>query len=269
MPLAFSHPKLRKPYNFIAIVITLCLFDGCASRAETNYDTPNASRTSVRESLDEADRLFSQRTDIENLRKAVRIVGALRTPDERNFEVEWKYAKYCFFLGKVEKDQDKAAELFEKGRAAGAIAARVQSDRPDGHFWFAANLGELARISPLTVGLKSVDDIRNSMEKVIAIEPGYQGASAFDALGQLEMATRLFKGGKTEKAVEYYEKGIALSPDNSNIRLHLAEAYLVLKRDAEARKQIDTILSMKPNPEFVGEHQVVVDKAKELLSKNF
>ncbi len=269
MPLAFSHPKPSKPYKFIAIVITLCLFSGCVSRAETNVTAPKDSQAAIRASLDESDRLFSQRSDIENLRKAVRIVSALRTPDDRNFEVEWKYAKYCFFLGKVETDQDKAGELFEKGRAAGAIAARLQSDRPDGHFWFGANLGELARISPLTVGLKSVDDIRSSMEKVIAIEPGYQGASAFDALGQLEMATRLFKGGKTEKAVEYYEKGIALSPDNSNIRLHLAEAYLVLKRDAEARKQIDTILSMKPNPEFVGEHQAVVEKAKELLSKNF
>ena len=269
MPLAFSHPKPSKPYNFIAIVITLCLLDGCARKAETNSTALTDSLAAERKSLDEADRLFSQRSDIENLRKAIRITGALRTPDHRNFEVEWKFAKYCFFLGKVEKDQDKAAELFEKGRAAGAIAARLQSDKPDGHFWFGANLGELARISPLTVGLKSVDDIRNSMEKVIEIEPGYQGASAYDALGQLEMATRLFKGGRTQRAVEYYEKGLALSPDNSNIRLHLAEAYFALKRDADARKQIETILSMKPNPEFVGEHQVVVDKAKELLSKNF
>ena len=269
MPLTFSHPKAGKLYNFIAIVITLCLLASCASHANADLPVPLSNQTVLKSSLVEADRLFSHRSDVNNLRLAVSEVAKVRNPENRNFEVEWKYAKFCYFLGKAEKDLEKAAEIFEKGRDAARIASRVEPDKPDGHFWFAANLGELSRMSPLTVGLKSVDEIRESMEKVIALEPGYQGASAFDALGQLEMATRNFKGGKTQKAVEYYESGIELSPDNSNIRLHLAEAYFALKRDADARKQIDAILSMDPNPEYVAEHQADVMKAKELFSKNF
>ena len=269
MLLTFSHPKPSKLYNYIAIVITLCLLDGCASRAETHLVAQAPDPVKIYESLAEAERLFAHRSDIGNLRKAVSVVANVRNPDERNYEVEWKYAKYCYFLGKVEKDQEKAAEILEKGRDAARIASRVEPEKPDGHFWFAANLGELSRMSPLTVGLKSVDELRGSMEKVIALEPGYQGASAFDALGQLEIATRNFRGGKTEKAVEYYEKGIVLAPDNSNLRLHLAEALFALKRDAAARKQIDEIIAMKPNPDYIAEHQVAVEKAKELLSKNF
>ena len=267
--MTFSHPNSGKVYNFIAIVITLCLLKGCASHAKINLPTPAVDQADIKVALGEAERLFSMRSDVSYLRTAVNKIAQVRDPNNRNFEVEWKYAKFCYFLGKAERDLDKAAEIFEKGRDAARIAARVEPDKPDGHFWFAANLGELSKMSPLTVGLKSVDEIRESMEKVIALEPGYQGASAFDALGQLEMATRNFKGGKTQKAVEYYERGIALSPDNSTIRLHLAEAYFALKRDADARKQIDAILSMKPDPEFVAEHEAAAVKAKELLSKNF
>lgn len=242
---------------------------GCATHVETRDKVPNVSRESVEQAVKDADRLFAERADVEKLRTAVKALGGVRDPDARSFEVEWKFAKYSYFLGKTGTNQSTAADAFEKGRDAGRIAARVEKNRPEGHFWFAANLGELSKMNPVTVGIKSVDEIREAMEKVISIEPGFQDASAYDALGQLEIATRNFKGGKTEKAVEYYEEGLQLSPDNANIRLHLAEAYLALKRDADARKQIDTILSMKPPPDYAVEHAAAVAKAKDLLAKNF
>lgn len=266
---ALSHLISANPYKFIAIVITLCLLGGCAKRAETSENAPRISRDAIENALKESERLFGQRENIDNLRQAVAVLGKVRDPDNRDYEVEWKYAKYCFFLGKVETDQAKATELFEKGQDAAKIASRVANDRVDGHFWFAANLGELARMSPITVGIKSVDEIRESMEKVVSIDPSYQGASAFDALGQLEMGTRNFKGGSAEKAVEYYKRGMELAPANSNTRLHLAEAYFALKRDNEAKAELDQLIAMKPDQEFALEHAAAVAKAKELLSKNF
>jgi len=269
MYLTLSHPNLIKTYNFIAIVITLCLLAGCATEVTTHEKSPDVSSTAIGDGLREAELLFDRRSDPENLRNAVKTLGRVRNPDNRNFEVEWKFSKYSYFLGKVETDQTKAAEIFEKGRDAGRIATRLEPEKPDGHFWFGANLGELAKMSPLTVGLKSVDDIRGAMDKVIATAPEYQGASAFDALGQLEMATRSFKGGTAQRAVEYYQNGLSLSPDNANLHVHLAEAYLALKRDKDARKEIDTLLTMKPNPDYATEHEQAVQKAKDLLAKNF
>ena len=77
------------------------------------------------------------------------------------------------------------------------------------------------------------------------------------------------KGGDSQKAVEYLEKGLAIAPDNTNIRVHLAEAYLALKRDADARKQLDHLLAMKPDPEYLPEHRESVEKAKKLIQSNF
>ena len=106
------------------------------------------------------------------------------------------------------------------------------------------------------------------MNKVVEIQPDYQSASAYDALGQLELATRL-KGGDAKKAVELLEKGLQMAPDNTNIRIHLAEAYLAVKRDADARKQLDHLLQMKPHPEYVPEYREAVEKAKKLIETNF
>jgi len=264
-----SHPISIKHYNFLAIVITLCLLSACSRTVESNYDGTKASSANISEHLIRAESLFAERSDIQKLRDAVDTLGSARNPDLRNYEVEWKFAKYSFFLGKVEPIEKDAIAAFEKGRDAGKIASRVDPSKPDGHFWYGANLGELGRISPVTVGIKSVDDIREEMNAAIAIEPNYQNGSAYDGLGQLEMATRTLKGGTIEKAIEYYEKGLELSPDNANLRLHLAEAYLAGKNDADAKKQLNALFALTPNPLYVPEHKVAVEQGKALMSKNF
>lgn len=264
-----SHPNSIKLYNFIAIVITLCLLSGCSRRAESHNLESTAYSTNISEGLTTAEKLFAERSDIEKLRLSVKTLAEARNPDLRNYEVEWKFAKYSYFLGKVGPIEKDSIEAFEKGRDAGRIASRIEPDKADGHFWYAANLGELSRISPITVGIKSVDDLRESLNTVIAIEPNYQNGSAYDALGQLEMATRTLKGGTIAKAIEFYEKGVQLSPDNANIRLHLAEAYLAAKKDSDAKKQLTALFALTPNPLYANEHKVAVEKGKALMSKNF
>ena len=264
-----SHPISIKHYNFLAIVITLCLLSGCSRTVESNYDTPKADAANISEHLSKAESLFAERADIEKLRDAVNTLAQARNPDQRNYEIEWKFAKYSYFLGMVEPIEKDAIAVFEKGRDAAKIAARVDPNKPDGHFWYAANLGELARISPVTVGIKSVDDIRESMNAVIAIEPNYQNGSAFDALGQVEMATRTFKGGSTEKAIEFYQKGLELSPDNANLRLHLAEAYIAVRKKPDAKKHLNALFNLTPNPLYKLEHKVAIEKGKALMAKNF
>lgn len=265
----FFHPKTDKVYNFIAVVITLCILEGCSGSVDTQDLGQVRSETSISDALSSSETLFGQRADVGKLREAIKVLGYARNPDQRNYEVEWKFAKYNYFLGKVEPVEKEAITAFEKGRDAAKIASRVDPNKPDGHFWYGASLGELSRISPVTVGIKSVDDIREAMNAVIAIQPDYQGASSYDALGQLEMATRQFKGGSAEKAAEYLEKGLEIAPDNSNIRIHLAEAYIALKKDADAKKQLNTLMAMKPHADYEVEHRAAVEKGKKLLERNF
>lgn len=260
--------KSGKSYILITIVITLCILGSCSKHRTVQPPAPAISEAAISDALQKADALFKDREDPTKLQQAVDTLATVRDPDRRNFEVEWKFSKYSYFLGKQMSDDDEAETILKAGRDAGRTASRVEPNKPDGYFWYGANLGEMSRRSPITVGIRSVDDIREAMNKVIELQPDYQNASAYDVLAQVEMATRL-TGGSAEKAVDYLEKGLAIEKGNAMLRLHLAQAYLAVKKDARAKEQIDYILRMDPPPGYIPEYRESVQQAKKLLRNNF
>jgi tetratricopeptide (TPR) repeat protein len=264
----FFPAKTKWVYILITFVITLCPLAACqrARNAETPpTENPNLP---VANNLARADELFKERDDVEKLREARKLVAAVRQPDHRNFEVEWKFAKFSLFLGEALTDDDEKEKVFEAGRDAGKYASRLQPDKPDGFFWYGANLAELAKLSPVTVGYMSVNDIRDAMNTVIKLQPDYQGASAYDVLAEIELNTRMF-GGKAAKASEYLEKAVEIKKDNSNLRLHLAEAYLDDDKLKLAKQQLEYIVKMQPDPDYLPEHRQNVVEAKKLLASRF
>ena len=255
-------------YGFITIAFFSILSGGCASENGRQETSASPSGVLIAETNAKADALFRERTDVGKLREAVDLLSQIRNQGSRNFGTEWRFSKYNYFLGKQTDDKKESEKVFENGAQSGKIAARLEPDKPDGYFWSGANLGEQAKRAPFTKGLTSIGEIQTDMNKVIEIEPDYQGASAFDGLAQIELATRL-TGGKPEKAVEYLEKALQLEKNNSNIRLHLAEAYLKANRNAEAKKQLEYVLSMKPDPDFLPEYKENNEAAKKLLDTKF
>lgn len=256
--------KTRILYILITIVITMYLQAGCSSHAVGEPPPPSSKVSAPTQVLEDADVLFGKREDIENLKKAVQTLESARASGQ-NFEIEWKLAKYYYFLAKRTSDKAESDKLFENGRDAGKTAIRLDPEKPDGHFWYAANLGELARNNPVTVGLGAVSDVRAAMDKVIQLQPNYQNGSAYDALGQIEYGTRL-TSGDLDVAVEQYKKGLEIDKNNGNLYLHLAEALIAQKKPSEAKEQLDALLKLKPNPDYAFEHAETVEKAKKLLA---
>lgn len=255
-------------YATFTILLFAVFLNACASKSAAD-ETQNAKNDAdIREIIAKADRLFKEREDPAKLKETVNILAAARNPEKRHFETEWKFAKYSYFLGRQTEDENKADEIFAAGESAGIIASRVAPDKPDGHFWYGANLGERAKLAPLTKGITSIKDIRDAMNKVIEIQPDYEGASAYDALGRIELETGML-GGKPEKAIEYLEKGLEINKNNDYIRLHLAQAYLAIDKKAEAKKLLEEIVNGEPEPEYKVEHDEILKDAKKLLEKRF
>src|SRR6185503_10259571 len=97
---------------------------------------------------------------------------------------------------------------------------------------------------------------------VLKIDERFQGGAAYLGLGQLYLQAPKLFGGDYQKAIEYLEKGLKVGSNNALLRLRLAEAYHDVHRDAEARKQIDVVLTMTPNPEFLPEYKEANEGAK-------
>ncbi len=239
----------------------------CSKRsAETARGVDVGDAKAAAERISQADKLYAQREDLAKVRQAVALVRLAQVADYGSYEAAWKLAEFEYYLGEHTTDERERDEAFREGTEAGKSAVKLQPNKPEGHFWLGANYGGTAEHSTLA-SLSSVDEIRNEMETVLKFDERFQGGSAYMVLGQLYLQAPRILGGDHQKAVENLEKGLRFGKDNSLLRLRLAEAYHAVGRDADARKQVDALRSLTPDPNYVPEHKEALDQAKKLLEK--
>ena len=214
----------------------------------------------------EGDQLYEGREDIAKARVAVAALRQAVTADYGNYDAAWKLSRAAFYVGNHTDSNDEKDDMFRAGIEAGKAAVKLQGGKPEGHFWLGANYGGDAENSTLA-GLATVQDIRSEMETVIKLDEKFQGGSAYLALGRLYLQAPKVLGGDTSKAVEYLKKGLAITPNNSLMMYYLAQAYASENRDAEAKKLIDEVLTMTPDPKFVAEHKDAIAKANKLKQR--
>ena len=99
-------------YGFITILSAVFLLSSCASKAISDTAQNQTDAVPVAESLTKADELFKGREDVKKLEEAVNLLSKARNPDTRNYEVEWKFSKFSYFLGKQTEDEDKATKEY-------------------------------------------------------------------------------------------------------------------------------------------------------------
>ena len=228
--------------------------------------TGSADAKMATDKMAEAEPLYEGREDMTKARTAVTALRQAHAADYGNYEAAWKLARAAFYVGDRTDNDTERDNMFREGTDAGKAAVQLQPNKPDGHFWLGANYGGEAAHSTLS-NLSSFQDIKGEMEAVLKLDEGYQGYSAYLGLGRLYLQAPKVLGGDISKAIEYLEKGLKLNPNNTVMRFYLAEAYEANNRNADAKKQIETIMSTTPDPKYVAEHKDAVEKAKKLLEK--
>lgn len=200
------------------------------------------------------------------LRQGIAMLRQARTADPGDYNAAWRLAKCNYYLATHTDNSVEREKAFRDGIDAGKVAVKLQDGKPDGHFWLGANYGASAQIGT-TAGLATVDDIRNEMETVLRLDEGYQDGSAYMVLGLVYLEAPKFVGGDPQKAVEEMEKGLRLGKTNAFLHLHLAEAYLKVGRTADARAQLNLIISMTPDQNYLPEYKAAVSEARKLLEQ--
>jgi tetratricopeptide (TPR) repeat protein len=259
--------KLQSLTIILALPVTVIVALSCRNqRSEPEKALGQADTTVATQEIQEADQLYPQREDLSKARQGVVLLRQARTVDYGSYEAAWKLARISYYLGAHTEDEREREQAFREGIDAGKAAVQLGSEKPEGHFWLGANYGGSAEHSTLA-GLSSIEDIRREMEAVLRIDEQFQGGAAYLGLGQLYLEAPGLFGGDPQKAIEYLEKGLKFGSNNALLRLRLAEAYHEEKRDAEARKQIDVVLKLTPNPDYLPEYKEAVEDAKKLLEK--
>lgn len=237
-----------------------CLATSCRSHAKVEEPADNLPPAAV--SIAQADQLYAGREDLDNVRRGIIALGRARLADPASFDAAWRLAKFDSYLATHTDNAAERDKAFREGIEAGKAAVRLQGGRPEGHFWLGALYGQSAQAGLLQ--LATVDDIRSEMEAVLKIDEGYQNGSAYMVLGLVYLKAPAIAGGDPHKAVEEMEKGLRFGEGNAFLRLHLAEAYQAVGRTADARKQLEAILSMKPDPDYLPEYKEAAAAARQL-----
>lgn len=212
-----------------------------------------------------ANQFYRQREDLKQLEQGIVLLRQAATEDPNSYEANWRLAKFNFYLAS-HTEGDIKERAFKDGADAGKVAIALQPDKPDGHFWLGANYGGALEAESIT-GLASIGDVRSEMETVLKQDEGYQDGSAYMVLGLLDLKAPRIIGGDRQKAVSEFERGLQFGKGNAFLRLHLAEAYMAVGRNSDAQQQLNAILSMTPDPDYLPELKEAQEKARQLQEK--
>lgn len=219
----------------------------------------------ARQHAEDPDALYRDRERLSSARAAAAIWQARleRQPDD--FEAAWKLARGCYWLGSHGPHAGRKGDL-ERGIAAADAAIALRSDRPEGYFWKAANMGGLAESFGLRQGLKYRGAIKEALETVLRLDPAFQQGSADRALGRWYFKVPGLFGGSKRKSEEHLRKSLAYDPNSHASRFFLAETLFALDRDAEAVEELRKLVAAPVNPEWEPEDRDFKAQAKALLA---
>jgi len=242
------------------------LFSATSCRKESPASGDTSPSRPAADVITEVDTLYTGRGDLTKVRQGLIALRHAQATEAGNYDLAWRLAKFDYYLGSHTADDAERAKAFREGIEAGNLAVKLQDSKADGHFWLGANYGGNAQISTLA-GLAEIEDIKREMEMVIKLDEGYQAGSAYMVLGQVYQEAPRLLGGDTQKAIEYFQKGLRFGPNNALLRWHLAQAYADANRKEDARKEIDTLLTMKVDRGYEPEHKEAVEKSQKLAEK--
>src|SRR6202163_4601298 len=161
----------------------------------------------------EPDRLYADRANLASARRAAEIWAVELAGHPAAFDAAWKLARADYWLGGHARESERRA-FFEGGIDAGRRAVALQPNRPEGHFWVAANMGALAESYGLRQGLKYRKPIKEELETVLRLDPRFQQGSADRALGRWYFKVPSLFGGSHKDAEAHLRASLTYNPNS-------------------------------------------------------
>jgi tetratricopeptide (TPR) repeat protein len=211
------------------------------------------------------DDLYRQRENIASAQQAEGLWAGRLAKDTKDFESAWKLARVRYWLGGHAPEQTRKAYL-ENGIAAGRQAIALAPNKPDGHFWVAANMGALAESFGLRQGLKYRGDIKDALEQVLKLDAAFLQGSADRALGRWYFKVPGLFGGSDKKSEQHLRKALAYNPQSIITLYFLGETLIELGKKDEARLCLQKAIDAPFDPEWAPEDKDFKQKAHARLA---
>jgi tetratricopeptide (TPR) repeat protein len=155
---------------------------------------------------------------------------------------------------------DARTQLVSAAVAHARLAVKAAPDSAQGHVWLAVALGRQALKEGPKTRLALSREIKDEVDRAISLDPAIGRAYHVRAVWNRKIASLNFieraaantvlggvpKGASMENAVRDFEKAIALEPAYVNHRLELGRTFMDLKRNADARRELEKAVALPP-----------------------
>lgn len=176
----------------------------------------------------QGDQAFRERRDEKRAREALKHYREYFQENPKEAAVTWRVAMACYFVGfRLTKESDTRKEIFAEGRDAGLAGVKLDEKCAACHFWGALNLALYGDAVGVFKMYFALGDLREHLNQVVKLEPQYASGGAYRLLGLIEQKLPGILGGDNDRAKEYFEKALAVAPDEPLNYLFLAK----LQRD--------------------------------------
>ena len=219
----------------------------------------------IRATAQSADALYAERASLASARRAAAIWSAALVADARDFDAACKLARADYWLGGHGPDAERRKDL-EQGIDAGRKAVALQPNRPEGHFWIAANMGALAESFGLRQGLKYRKPIKDELETVLRLDPAFQEGSADRALGRWYFKVPGLFGGDRKLSEAHLRKSLTYNPTSTTSHFFLGELLADDGRKQEARAEFKRVIDAPDSAAWAPEDREFKDKARARLA---
>lgn len=215
--------------------------------------------------MSKADALWAQRGELSKAKEALQTYADIMIKDPTSYEAAWKYARTAYWVG-INSPEDERKAIFEKGVEAAKQAIALKDDDPAGHYWLGVSYGKYGEAKGIFKSLSLVGPTKEEMNRVIQLDPNYEGGGAYRVLGRVYSKLPSFFGGDEKKAVENLLKAIEIQPDRLTNHVFLAETYLKMDEKDKAKEELTFVLEAPLTEELKPESQFEKARAKELLN---
>lgn len=212
------------------------------------------------------DTLYADRANLASARAAASAWHDELARNPQAFDAAWKLARADYWLGGHTPEAEQR-RMFESGIDAAQKAIALQPARPEGYFWLAANMGSMAESFGLRQGLKYRKPIKDALETVLRLDPGFQQGSADRALGRWYFKVPALFGGSNTQAEAHLRASLTYKEASTVTHFFLAELLIDERRKDEARAELQKVLDAPLDPEWTPEDREYKAKAQALLAR--
>jgi tetratricopeptide (TPR) repeat protein len=230
------------------------------------YIAASAASASA-QAAEDPDLLYKDRENLASAQRATDIWTSRLKTNPKDFESAWKLAQARYWLGTNGLPDPQRKVALESGIAAARAAIALNSGRPEGHFWLAANMGALAESFGMRQGIKYRGPIRDAMQTTLKLDPAFLQGSADRALGRWYYKVPGLFGGSNRKSEEHLRKALTYNPKSVISHLFLADTLADMGRKDEARKEYQAAIDAPFDPDWVPEDRRFKEQAKQLLQR--